>query len=173
MCVPALLAPLGLGGATAAGATAAATTGGFLQIAGTLLSVGGAVAQGIAGNRAAKASVRAIEDQKATEARLTAVRDQRTRMMFNSQIRKQTAELAARGIRLDSPTALLLGQTAARELSFESQAIRSGGAARTAELTNEQRILRAQGQSSLLQGVVNASGSFLKAAPDLWPELLA
>lgn len=170
MCLPAILAPLGVAGATTAtGAVAAATT---LQTLGTLVSVGGALVQGVAGMNAAKQQVAAIEVQKRTEAQLASVQDQRQRAKFASAIATQRAELAARGVQLDSVTAIALGQTAAQEMSFESQATRSAAAARQTELTAEQRMAQAEGLSSLLKGTFSAASSVLTPAPDLWPGLL-
>ena len=105
-----MLAALGAGGATAAGATAtAATAGASLAQLGTYLSIGGSLYQGIAANRAAKENVALIEQQKKTEAQLTAVKEQREVARFKSAIAKQAAELAGRGVQLDSPTAVFLG----------------------------------------------------------------
>lgn len=176
MCVVAGLAAIGnvVGGMTAAGATAgAATAATGLQAIGTALAVGGSLVQGINANRMGKAQARALEQQARDERNLAAVQEGRTRMQFRTAMRKQMAELAARGVSLDSPTAVLLGQTAAQEMSFESQAIRSGGQARSTELTGAARIARGQAQSSLLKGGFDAAGSFLTAAPKLWPELLS
>tara|TARA_R110002020_G_scaffold166098_1_gene353925 strand:+ start:196 stop:729 length:534 start_codon:yes stop_codon:yes gene_type:complete len=168
----ALFAALTGGGATAAGATAtAATAGAGLANLGTLLAIGGSLYQGVSANRAAKQNVALIEQQKRTEAQLTAVKDQRERMRFASAISQQSAELAGRGVNLNSPTAVLLGQTAAREMSFNSQSIRSGGQAQQAELTGEQLITSSRGRSALLKGGMSAAGSFLTKAPDMWPAL--
>lgn len=177
MCIPAL-APLFAGaagaGATAAGATAPAgmTMGGMLQVAGLVASVGGALFQGIQASKTYKAEAAAIADQKRTEAQLTAVEDQRTRLKFRSAMRQQTAELAARGIDISSPTAVLLGQTAAQEMSFASQEVRSRGAARQRELTSTEQIAKSKATSSLLNGTFSAAGNFLTGEPDVWPELL-
>ncbi len=182
MCeiVSTITAALGLGGgATAAGATAAAATtastglGLTLQQLGTLVSVGGTLYQGVSANRAAKAQAAELGRQKAEERALNAVKDQRTRQQFAAATRKQAAELAGRGVSLDSPTAVLLGQEAAREMSFESQSIRATGEATQRELSGAQRIARARGTSSLLRGITGASSIVLDAAPDLWPELMS
>jgi len=176
MCVAAL-APiftgLGAGGAaTAAGATAAAaTTGGFLQTVGTVLSVTGALSQGIGEARAANTQARLIETQKQTEAQLTAIKDQRERAAFAAEIAKQRGEFAARGVSLDSPTSILLGQEAAREMSFNSQALQSGGRARRAELTANQRMLRGRRKFSLLRGGFRAAGTLIDQAQVIWPGL--
>lgn len=179
MCVPAILAGLGIGGgaaagaATAAGATAAAgaTFGAGLQTLGALIGIGGSIAQGIGAMNAARDQASALEDQRRTEATLAATEDARRRARFMTQIRQQRAELAARGVAPDSPTAILLGQTAARELSFESQAVRSGAAARDAELSYEARAARARGAQGMLSGVTSAAGIALSAAPAIWPGL--
>ncbi|HCT32373.1 MAG TPA: hypothetical protein DF966_04340 [Sulfitobacter sp.] len=168
----ALMAAFAGGGATAAGATAtAATAGAGLANIGTLLAIGGTLYQGISANQAAKQNVALIEQQKKTEAQLTAVKDQRERLRFASSISQQSAELAGRGVNLNSPTAVLLGQTAAQEMAFNSQSIRSGGQARQGELTGEQLITSSRGRNALLKGGFSAAGSFLTKAPDMWPAL--
>jgi len=173
MCIPGALAALGMGGAgvaTAAGATAAAaTTASALSTLGTIVSIGGALVQGIGGMNAAKQQAAAIVDQRNTEAQLTITEDMRSRQKFMAQIQQQRAELAARGVQLDSVTAVSLGQTAAKEMSFGSQAIRAQGAARDRELSAAQKKAKAEGASSLLKGVFSAAGGLLTAAPDLWP----
>lgn len=159
-------------GAAAAGATAgAATIGSTLQTIGTIIGIGGSLVGAVQGAQTAKANVKAIEEEKAAEAKMTAIEDARTRAQYRSAMRRQTAELAARGIALDSPTAALLGQTAATEMSYASQGVRQTGAAKQAELTASQRALKAQGTKSVLSGVFSAADTFLTAAPNIWPEL--
>ena len=173
MCILGILPALGLGGAataTAAGAAAgAATAASTLSTIGTLISVGGALYQGISGASAARQQSKAIEAQKQTEAQLNASQDQRQRAKFGTAMAQLRAETAARGVTLDSVTAVALGRTAAQEMSFESQATRVGGVARQQELTADQRMARAQGLSSMLKGTFSAAGTVLNAAPDLWP----
>jgi len=166
MCGPQILGLFGLGGATAAGATAAAGIGGSL---GTILGVGGALIQGVSSYQAGRAQAAALQQQAQDEARLTAQEDQRKRREYLSAMGQQRAELAARGVTLDSPTAISLGQSAAREMSFDSQSIRSRGAARQQELSAEARMARAQGLTGLLRGSISAAGSLLRGNPDLWP----
>lgn len=181
MCVQAALAALGplFGtGATAAGATAAASAastglslGTVLQTAGMIASVGGSIAQGIAASKAAKTQAELIEQQAATEKQLNATEDNRRRALFRTQIAQQRAELASRGIQLDSPTALLLGQTAAQEMSFESQSVRQAGYAKQQELSYAAKAARADAANSLLKGFTTAAGSFVTSAIDIWPGL--
>jgi hypothetical protein len=181
MCIPALgaLAPalVGGGAATAAGATAAATTaaagiGQTLATAGTLASIGGSIYQGIAGARAARQQADLLEQQRQDELKLSAIEDDRIREKFRTELGRQRAELVARGISLDSPTAVLLGESAAREASFESQSRRSTGQARATELSATERQVRARGRLSLLQGGLSAVSTFLERAPETWPGLL-
>ena len=138
---------------------------------GLALSIGGSVYSGISGMQAANANVAYIQQQKETEAQLTAVKDQRTRRLFQSQIRKQFAEMAGKGVALDSPTAILLGQEAASEMSFESQSIRTTGEATQRELSADQRIAQARGTQAMISGITGAAGSYVKTGPDIWPEL--
>ncbi|MGR3521940.1 MAG: hypothetical protein ACU0FT_04220 [Paracoccus sp. (in: a-proteobacteria)] len=162
------------GGTTAAGAAAgAATAGTGLSILGTGLAVGGSLLQGYQNRQASRAQARMLEQQARDERSLAAVKEQRTRAQFRTAMRQQMAELSARGISINSPTAVLLGQTAAQEMSFDSQAIRSGGAARYGELSSSAIIARNRGTSAMLKGGFDAAGSFLTSAPGLWPELLS
>lgn len=175
MCefISATLAALGTaaGGATAAGATATAATG--LQVLGTGLAVGGSLLSGYQAYRTGKDQARMLEQQAVSERNLAAVKEQRTRAQFRTAMRKQMAELAKRGVSLDSPTAVLLGQTAAQEMAFEGQAVRSEGAARGIELGADARIARSRASSALLKGSFDAAGSMLTGSPKIWPELLA
>jgi hypothetical protein len=173
MCIPVAMAALGIGGTaatTVAGSTAAAATvGSTLSTIGTAVSIGSALMQGIVGYQSAKAQSDAIDSQMKTEAQLNATKEQRARAEFRSQIAQQRAELAARGVQLDSVTAVMLGQTAAAEMSFESQAIRSDGQARQVELSASKAAAKADGVLSLIKGGASAAGTFVKAAPDIWP----
>ena len=63
-----------------------------------------------------------------------------------------------------------MGQTAAQEMSFAAQSVRSEGQARQIELSNEARLARARGQQGLLTGAFSAAGSLLSGAPKIWPE---
>lgn len=169
------------GGASAAGATAAAsagsaaatgvTVGQVLTTAGTIASVGGTLWQGIASSRAASAQADYLAQQSAVERQLALVEDQRTRDRMRGAIAQQRAELAGRGISLDSPTAVLLGRRAAEEMSFSSQSVRSNAAARQTELGVAESGYRARATTALLTGTLSAAGSLLGKAPDLWPGL--
>lgn len=171
MCVLGLGPLFGMASGAAGAAAGAAGAAGALQTLGTIVSIGGTIAGGMSGMQAAKSTAAQIEEQRRTEAALTSVQDQRQRSRMMAEIATQRAELAARGVAMDSVTALQLGQTAAQEMSFESQATRSAGAARDQDLTAQARAARAQARRSLLQGGLSAVGTLIEAAPDIWPGL--
>lgn len=143
-----------------------------LAAIGTVASVGGQLYQGAAEARAAGQQAAFLEQQRQDEVKLAAIEDDRIREKFRAEIGRQRAELVARGISLDSPTAVLLGESAAREASFASQSRRSDASARSAELTATERQIRARGRLSLMSGRLSALGSFVERAPDVWPNLL-
>lgn len=169
------LAALAKGGAvtTAGGAGAgAATAGAGLMKLGTLISVGGSLAQGYMSYQAGKDQAAAIAQQQETERNLNAVEEMRTRRQMMTQLRQQRAQVAARGIAGDSPTAVLLGQLSAQEISFQGQAIRAGGQARQQELSAARRAARSRGTQGMLRGVFSAADTVLTAAPEIWPGML-
>jgi hypothetical protein len=142
-----------------------------LTIIGLATNVGGALAQGQATADAANQNIRYAEEQKLQEAQLSHIRDTQLREQFRQALGRQRLEMGARGVSLDSPSALVLGDTAAREMSLASQEVRAESGARVAELTAEQRRYRAEGRLALLTGKLSAAGSFLTKAPDIWPSL--
>ena len=168
MCNPAFLAPfLSAGGAaTAAGATAAASTA---IGAGTFLKVAGGLASGIAGYAESRAQSRALQQQATEERQIGAIESARIRDKFRTQIGQQTAELASRGIRLDSPSALALAELAGREMTFEADAAFSRRGSRATELSAAAKSTRASGVQKFLRGGFSAANDLLTAAPDLWP----
>jgi hypothetical protein len=165
MCVMGLGAALGIGGAAAGAA-------GTLQTLATIATIGGTLYSGFATASADRQQAAAYDAQAKTEAQLTATQDQRQRLKMGGAIAQQRAEIAGRGIDMSSPTAVYLGQTAARELSFDSQAIRSEGVARQTELSTQARLSRANATTAMWKGTLGAAGHFLTEAPELWPGLL-
>ncbi len=166
MCVMGLGALVGLGGAGAAAGTA-----GALQTLATIATIGGTLYSGITAYQTGKEQARAYDAQAKTEAQLTATEDHRQRQKMAGVIADQRGQVLARGIDLSSPTAVYLGQTAAQEMSFDSQAIRSGGAARQAELSTQAKIARANASAGLIKGTIGAASDFLTMGPDTWPGL--
>lgn len=178
MCLPAL-APIGAALTQAAGAAASAVgtaAGGMsfgtaLGLAGTAASVGGALWQGQQQAASARMQAEYLKRQSETERALSIVEDERTRARMRGVIAQQRAELAGRGVSLDSPTAVLLGRTAAREMSFASQSVRSGADARQVEIDAQRRGFLARAGAAGLTGRLSAAGLALAKAPKLWPGL--
>lgn len=161
-------------GAVAGGSSAAAsgmTVGSVLSNIGTIASVGGTLWQGVSSAQAARQQAAFVAQQSAVERQLALVEDQRIRDRMRGAIAQQRAELAGRGVSLDSPTAVLLGRKAAEEMSFASQSVRSGAAARQTELGVAERGYRARATTALLTGSLSAAGTLLGRAADLWPSL--
>ncbi|WP_284262466.1 hypothetical protein [Roseicyclus amphidinii] len=170
-----MLGALGVGGGAAAAGGAAVAAGSgmnILQTIGLVTSLAGSIGQMQAQTAAIDAQSAAIEQQKATEATLNAIEDQRTRALMEGQLAEQSAELIARGVDLSSPTAVRLGISAAREMAFASQRVRSEGSARRIELTSQQQILAARRRTARIQGITTVADTVLTAAPQIWPELL-
>lgn len=139
-----------------------------MQGAGLAMSVSGNMQAASQAEYQGNMQAAQIEAQRETERSLNAVKDSRARVQMAGQIAQQRAELAARGVQLDSPTALALGEAAAREMSFESQSIRSTGAARDTELGAEQRLVKLRGAQAGMQGRISAIDSIMRAPTDLW-----
>ncbi len=148
-----------------------AAIAGSLQTVGTAVTIAGSLYSGINAYQTANYNAELIENQMATEQVLASVKDNRLRDQMKGEMAKQRLELVGRGVSLDSPTAIVLGRTAAEEMSFASQSVRSEAGARKQELTAEKRMTLARGKSALLKGGFSAAGTLLDAAPDIWPSL--
>lgn len=142
-----------------------------MMMIGSAVSIGGSIYQGIAGYQQGQAQARMLNEQAATEAQLTGVEDARLRDEMRGQIAKQRLQIVGRGVSLDSPSAVLLGQQAAEELSYASQSVRSQGEARQQELKAGATSARASGTLALLKGGFSAAGTFLNDQPTVWPGL--
>lgn len=174
-----LFSALGLagagGGAAAAGATAAAAGSGlsFLQVVGLAAGIGGQAINMQLQDQAFEEQQAILEQQRETERRIGAIEEQRTLAEFEGAIDEQAAQLLNRGIDPSSPTAILLGVSAAREASFAAQSVRSNTQATDIELNSQQRILRSRQRLQRFRGQIGVANTILTAAPDIWPELLA
>lgn len=142
-----------------------------LAVGATVISAGGSLMQGAASQRAANATARQQTEQARVERLLGAVEDDRTRTRMRARAGEMRAQLAARGVQLDSPSAIALAETAAREMSFASQDVRGRSGARVNELGAASRQSRALGRQAMLQGVTNAAGTVLTGGSRLWPSL--
>lgn len=138
---------------------------------GTGVSAAGQISAANKAKKAGAANAAALKEVMAAEKAMTAIEDVRTRSRFRTEMRKQSTELAARGIALDSPTAMLLAEQAGRELSFMSQGIRQKGEAKQAELKTGLAQNNAMTAQQVAQGQVGAASTILNAVPDIFPGL--
>jgi urease accessory protein UreF len=138
---------------------------------GTAVSVMGQLQQGRMAQAAAEQEAQRLEVQKQQDAQLSSIEEWRTRQKMRRDMRRQQAEIGARGFDLASPTALFLGQEAAKEIAFEGAAIRQGAVNRGIEIDQQQEALRVRGQNAVITSRYSAAGTVLNAVPKLWPEL--
>ncbi|MES2667458.1 MAG: hypothetical protein V4712_15270 [Pseudomonadota bacterium] len=100
---------------------------------------------------------------KANEAR---ARDRMSRL-----IARQRGQLATRGVRLDSASALDLGEDAAKESFMEAQAARFNTDVRVNAKNNEAAISDFTARTSMVNGIFGTGARALGQALELWPEL--
>ncbi len=144
-----------------------------IQAIGMAASIGGTIYAGIAQQQQMQAQVQALEQQKEHARAIAAAEEQDALDGFGREIARQRGGIIAAGLTLDSPTAVYLGEQAAREMSYEAQSIRAKGQAQVGGISAEQSILKARGDQAVMGGLFGAAGKALTAAPDLWPELLS
>jgi hypothetical protein len=142
-----------------------------LATAGLVLSIGsgayGAVQQdNIAKQNAAFANYEAAQTREIGKANEATARSRMDRL-----IAKQRAQMSTRGVRLDSASALDLGEEAGAEKCIEAQASRISTESRVNASTNEAAILRQQGRVGMMNGLFMTGARAITGALDLWPEL--
>ena len=93
-------------------------------------------------------------------------RDRMTRL-----IARQRGQLAARGVALDSASALDLGEEAAANRFMEGQAQRFNTQSRVDAKTNEAAIYDFSARTGLVNGIFGTAARGLGQALDLWPQL--
>jgi hypothetical protein len=97
--------------------------------------------------------------------------EQRARSRMDRLIARQRAQLSTRGVRLDSASAMDLGEEAGAEAFIEAQSARISTESRVNALTNEAAIMRHEGRVGMLNGMFNTAAKGITGALDLWPEL--
>jgi len=152
--------------ASAAGAASTALT--VAQGVGAAISAIGTIQGGLAQASLAGAQAKAIGHQRETEAGLNAIEEARIRRQMGRETATQRAELAARGVQLDSPTSLILGREAAEETDLAGRSVRMRGQARDAELSVSQQIYRREATLAARRGGLSAAGMLLAEAPQIW-----
>lgn len=122
---------------------------------------------------------RAIGKQNAALARAEAaatedvgrMQERRARDRMDRLIGIQRGQFAARGVRLDSPTAQDFGAEAATERALEGQAARFTTSQRSTALRNEGRLSEYRGRADAMMGLVRTGANTITGGLNLWPEL--
>lgn len=121
---------------------------------------------GIAKQNAAFARYEAEQTAEIGRANEMQARDKMGRL-----IAQQRGQLAASGVRLDSTSALDLGESAAKQSAMEGQAQRFNTASRVASKTNEAAINDYQATTGAWTGAFSTGAKALGQSLDLWPQL--
>lgn len=140
-------------------------TAGLILSAGTGL-YGVAQSAGIARQNAAFARYEAAQMAEIGKANEMRARDRMSRL-----IARQRAQLATRGVRLDSVSAQDLGGEAGAEAHIEAQAQRLNTESRVIAKTNEATIYDNTARANMLNGIFGTASRTMGQALELWPEL--
>lgn len=120
----------------------------------------------IAKQNAAFARYEAAQTAEIGRANELQARDRMSRL-----IARQRGQLATRGVRLDSLSALDLGEDAAKQAGIEAQAQRFNTEVRVKAKSNEAAINDYQAKTGMWNGVFNTGARAMGQALDLWPQL--
>lgn len=140
-------------------------------IVGLALSTAGGVYSAVqqsnmAKQNAAFARYEAEQTKEIGRANEAAARNRMSRL-----IARQRGQLAARGVRLDSASAMDLGEEAATESFMEAQSARFNTNSRVAAKSNEAAIYDFSARTGLVNGMFHTAANGLGQALDLWPQL--
>ena len=127
----------------------------------------GAVSQaGLSKQNAAFARYEAAQTAEIGRANEMQARDKMSRL-----IARQRGQLATRGVRLDSVSALDLGEEGAKQGALEAQAQRFNTDVRVKAKTNEAAISDYQATTGMWNGMFSTGAKAMGQALDLWPAL--
>ena len=142
-----------------------------LATAGLVLSIGSGAYGAVQQNNIAKQNAAFASYEAQQTAEIGKANEARARSKMDRLLARQRAQLSTRGVRLDSASALDLGEEAGAEAHIEAQAQRIGTESRVNALTNEAAIMRHQGRVGMVNGMFMTGARAITGALDLWPEL--
>lgn len=90
---------------------------------------------------------------------------------MSALLARQRGQLAARGVRLDSATALDLGEAAGKQNAAEAAAIRMNTDTAVTAKSNEATIADWTATTGMMNGVFGTGAKALGQSLDLWPQL--
>ncbi|MES2667928.1 MAG: hypothetical protein V4712_17725 [Pseudomonadota bacterium] len=135
------------------------------------LSVGGGVYSAYSQNQMAKQNAAFARYEAEQTREIGKANEARSRDRMGRLIARQRGQLAARGVRLDSASALDLGEEGAKENFMEAQASRFNTDVRVKSKLNEAAISDYTARTALVNGVFGTGAKALGQSLDLWPEL--
>ncbi|MDW3181775.1 hypothetical protein [Roseobacter sp.] len=142
------------------------------------IATAGLIVSGVAGLSSASQQ-RSIGKQNAAVARAEAdqraeigrYEERKSRNRMDRLISQQRAQLSARGVRLDSASALRLGEEAAAERAIDASAARFNTDSQVNALNTEADLAERRGRLGFLRGVAGTASKSLTGSLQLWPEL--
>lgn len=140
-------------------------------ISALLLSAGSGLFSASAQAGIAKQNAAFARYEAAQTAEIGRANEMQARSKMGRLIAQQRGQLAANGVRLDSTSALDLGENAAKQSAMEGQAQRFNTATRVAAKTNEAAINDYQATTGMWNGVFQTGARALGQSLDLWPQL--
>jgi len=139
--------------------------------AGLVLSGGSWLAQAQQQRSIGQYDAAVARNQAITQQEIGNVEEQRARSRMDRLISQQRGQLAARGVRLDSASALRLGQQSAEEASVEAAAQRFNTDQQVTALNSEAQLAEARGSVGFVSGLTRTAARSITGALQLWPEL--
>lgn len=136
------------------------------------VTIGSQVVGGIQQAQVHKANARMAQIEADQQRDIGRIEEMNARTRMDALISRQAGQLAARGIQLDSASALDLAEAAGREKFMEAQAARFNRESRATSLENESSLSSSYAGGAILGGASRAGATFMNAAPTIWPGLM-
>lgn len=109
--------------------------------------------------------------EAAQQAEIGRYQEQKSRSRMDRLIQRQRAQFSARGVRIDSASALRLGEEAAIERNIDAQAQRFGTKSQVDALNTEATLAQRRGRLGFLTGVAGTAANTITSSLQLWPGL--
>ncbi|WP_226779017.1 hypothetical protein [Oceaniglobus trochenteri] len=135
------------------------------------LSAAGGIAGAIQQRNIGKANAAMARAEAEQTREIGRYNETKARTRMQQLMARQRGQLAARGVRLDSATALDLGERAGRETSVEGSAQRFNADSRATAQSNEAVLSEYRGKMGFITGIAQTGSRALTQSLDLWPGL--
>ena len=139
--------------------------------AGLLLTAGSGVYGAMSSASMARQNAAFARYEAAQTAEIGKANEMRARDKMSRLIARQRAQIATRGVRLDSTSAQDLGGEAGAEGFIEAQAQRLNTESRVKAKSNEALIYENTARANMANGILGTASRTMSQALELWPEL--